>query len=94
MPNEAQQNAVTAPAVEARIAHEEFINPAAVPHLTLCVLVLTNGFAIVGQSAPADPVNFDAAYGRPLARQDAVRQVWPFEGYLLRDKLAQTKTVG
>ncbi len=82
-------NTVTAPAIEAKISGEEFINPASVPHLTLCVLVLENGFSVVGQSAPADPANFDPAYGRQLARADAIHKIWPFEGYLLREKLAQ-----
>jgi hypothetical protein len=40
-----------------------------------------------GQSAPADPENFDQAFGEKLARDDAIRQLWPLEGYLLRQKL-------
>lgn len=45
--------------------------------VTLCVLVLKNGFVAVGQSACADIANFDAVLGYKFAREDAVRQAWP-----------------
>ena len=60
--------------------------------LTFCVLVLRNGFTVTGQSACASPENFDAEIGRKVARQDAVRQVWPLLGYALRDKLHASET--
>ena len=56
--------------------------------LTICVLVLRNGFTVVGTSACASPANFDAGIGQRVARQDAIRQVWPLLGYALRDRLA------
>jgi hypothetical protein len=55
---------------------------------TLCVLVLDNGWVLIGKSAPASPENFDAAKGAVFAREDAMRQLWPLEGYLLRNRLA------
>lgn len=58
--------------------------------LTFCVLVLRNGFTVTGQSACASPENFNAEIGRRIAREDAVRQVWPLLGFRLRDKLAAT----
>ena len=57
--------------------------------LTFCVLVLRNGFTVVGKSACASPENFDAELGRKIARFDAVNQIWPLLGYELRSKLAQ-----
>jgi hypothetical protein len=57
--------------------------------LTFCVLVLKNGFTVTGTSACASPENFDAEIGRKVARQDAVRQVWPLMGYQLREQLYQ-----
>lgn len=83
------QNAVTVATIEAKIMEQEFINPATIPHMTLCVLKLANDFAVVGISAPADPTNFNAELGRDLARADAIRQVWRLEGYLLREQLSQ-----
>ena len=57
--------------------------------LTFCVLVLKNGFAVVGQSACASRENFDADIGRRIARRDAVDKVWPLLGYELRSKLQE-----
>lgn len=55
--------------------------------LTVCILVLKNGFTIIGKSAPASRDNFDPVLGQKLAYEDAVRQVWPLMGYALRQKL-------
>jgi hypothetical protein len=56
--------------------------------LTFCVLVLRNGFTVTGESACASPENFDAEIGRKIARQNAVNKIWPLEGYLLKQRLA------
>lgn len=55
--------------------------------LTVCLLVLRNGFTIIGKSAPADARNFDPELGQKLAYEDAVRQIWPLMGYALRERL-------
>lgn len=55
--------------------------------MTICILVMRNGFMVIGKSAPADPANFDADLGHKFAREDAIRQLWPLEGYALREKL-------
>lgn len=81
------KNTVTADSIEAKIAWVEYLNPESAPHMTLCIMGLKNGFVFVGQSCPADPANFDADLGRGYARADAVRQIWPMEGYLLRERL-------
>jgi hypothetical protein len=56
--------------------------------LTICVLTLKNGFTLVGKSACASPENYDAELGHKIARDDARKQIWALEGYLLRSKLA------
>ena len=56
--------------------------------LTLCVLVLRNGFTVTGESACASPENFDAELGRKIARQNAVQKIWPLMGYALKEQLA------
>lgn len=56
--------------------------------LTICVLVLVNGFTVTGESACASPENFDAELGKKIARQNAVSKVWALEGYLLKSKLS------
>jgi len=62
--------------------------------LTICVLVLRNGFTVVGKSACASPENFNAEIGCRIAREDAVRQVWPLLGYALRDRLSKAEGKG
>lgn len=57
--------------------------------LTICVVVLRNGFTCVGTSACASPENFNAEIGRRVARENAVQKIWPLMGYELRSKLAQ-----
>ena len=57
--------------------------------LTFCVLVLSNGFTVTGESACASPENFDADIGKRIARENAVRKVWPLLGYELRTELSQ-----
>jgi hypothetical protein len=55
--------------------------------LTICVLVLRNGFTVTGESACASPENFDAELGRRIARSHAVDKVWALMGYELKSKL-------
>jgi hypothetical protein len=59
--------------------------------LTICVMVLDNGYTVLGKSACADPANFNEEIGRRLAREDAVRQIWPLMGYALKTKLLARK---
>jgi hypothetical protein len=56
--------------------------------LSICLLVMRNGFTVIGTSAPASPENFNAEFGRKLAYENAIRQLWPLMGFALRDKLA------
>lgn len=57
--------------------------------LTFCVLVLRNGFTVSGESACASPENLDAEIGQKIARENAVRKVWPLLGYALRTELSR-----
>lgn len=60
--------------------------------LSICILVMRNGFTVIGKSAPASPENFNAEFGKKLAYEDAVRQIWPLMGFALRDRLAAQPT--
>ena len=62
--------------------------------LSICILVMRNGFTIIGKSAPASAANFNADLGRKLAYEDAVRQIWSLMGFALRDKLAAGHATG
>lgn len=100
--SEIQAKGLTAPRVtpqdiEAAIAGQYFFTAAeatkdcpqfpSLALLTICVLVLKNGFTVVGTSACASPENFDAELGRKIARQNAIAKVWPLMGYALRERL-------
>lgn len=63
-------------------------NAEALSCLTICVLVLRNGFTVTGESACASPANFNAEIGQKVAREKAREKIWALEGYLLRTKLA------
>nr|DAP97685.1 MAG TPA: hypothetical protein [Caudoviricetes sp.] len=59
--------------------------------LTICTLVLRNGFTVTGESACASPENFDAEIGMQIARANAVQKIWALEGYLLKQRLHEGK---
>lgn len=54
-------------------------------HLTIAVIQLTNGWFLVGRSAPVDPDNFNPDYGKQLAFDDALRQAWPLVAFAYLD---------
>jgi len=81
-------NRVTLAQLEAKIESVEYFNPESSPQLTIAIVKLTNGFVVTGESASADHENFDAQLGKKFAREAAIRRMWPFEGYLLCEKLA------
>jgi len=76
---------VTPEMVESAIIDEEYLYPTiGEGTLTICVLLLANGFTVTGSSACVDPSNFDATLGRRIAREDATNEIWALEGYLLK----------
>lgn len=80
------ENKVTLEGINSKIKGETYI---VLPdgRTTLCILDLENGYTIKGLSACVDPANFDLTTGRKFAREDAVRQIWPLEGYLLQQRM-------
>ncbi len=48
---------------------------------TVCVIILHNGFTLVGHSACVNPADYDAALGRKYARIRAMEKLWALEGY-------------
>lgn len=79
-------NKVTIESIQAKIKNEVYL---VLPDgkSTLCMLTLENGYTIKGLSACVDAANFDMNIGRKIAYEDAIRQIWPLEGYLLAEKL-------
>lgn len=61
--------------------------PAPLKLLTICVLVVDNGFTVMGEAACASPENFNAELGRAFARRDATSKLGRLLGFRLRDAL-------
>ncbi len=73
--------------IDAAIAGEDYhVFPGTT--LTVCALILRNGFVVTGESAAASPENFDQEIGRKIARDNARQKIWALEGYLLRERLS------
>ena len=77
---------VTLEGIKAKIKSETYL---VLPdgRTTLCMLTLENGYTIKGLSACVDPAEFNLDQGRFFAFEDALRQIWPLEGYLLAEKM-------
>jgi hypothetical protein len=78
---------VSLASMERAVANVEYIHPESIPHMTIAVVLLHNGYALQGMSAPADPANFNEELGRKFAYEDAMRKMWPLEAYVMRDVL-------
>ena len=77
---------VTLEGIQAKIKGETYL---VLPdgRTTLCMLTLENGYTIKGLSACVDAAEFNLDLGRKYALEDAIRQIWPLEGYLLAQKM-------
>lgn len=90
----AEPKTVTPEAIEREIHSEDFIHVGEavgspvgpLGRLTLCVIQLKNEFTVVGKSACVYPEKYDRAVGEKLAREDAIRQIWPFLGFRMADE--------
>ena len=50
-------------------------------------ITLENGYTVLGQSSCVDITNFDLDKGQKYSFDDAIRQIWPLEGYLLAEMM-------
>lgn len=80
-----QHPRVTKEYMEAKIYNVDYLNSGMT---TICIITMSNGFKVIGHSTPASSENFDADVGRAYAYDNAFRQLWQLEGYLLREKLS------
>lgn len=76
---------VTEASIKAKIASTSFIITET--RLTICVITMRNGFEVLGKAKAADPRNHDREIGKRYAFEDAFRQIWALEGYLLCDAI-------
>jgi hypothetical protein len=55
--------------------------------VTICIIILENGFKVEGVSACVDPANYNEAIGKQCAYENAFNKIWELEGYMLRQSL-------
>ena len=88
---EIQRKGLTAPRITADMLDDVISDTqywiAPGTQLTVCCLVLKNGFTVTGESACASPENFDKELGEQIAYRNAKDKIWALEGYLLKQKL-------
>ena len=76
---------VTKEGIESRILKTDYL---VLPNstVTLCNIVLDNGYSVRGESACVDSRNFNMEIGQNLAYKDAFSKLWALEGYLLAER--------
>lgn len=55
--------------------------------VTICIIILENGFKVEGTSACVDPKIYNEAIGQQEAYKAAFNKIWEIEGYLLKQQL-------
>ena len=83
-------NKITKDSIAAKITKVEYHR---IPDttLTICVITLENGYAVTGQSACADWLEFNKELGESIAYDDAFEKIWPLEGYLLKQRMHEER---
>ena len=89
MLNDCRAPRVTEESINAKIDHHSFlVVPIGPTKVTVCFILMRNGSVFVGK-AYASPENHNAKLGECYAYDDAYRQIWSREEYLLRETLSQ-----
>ncbi|MGQ6545426.1 Gp49 family protein [Serratia sp. IR-2025] len=55
--------------------------------VTICIIILENGFKVEGTSACVDPSRYNEVIGQEEAYKAAFDKIWEKEGYLLKQQL-------
>jgi len=76
---------VTKERIESRIQNIEYL---ILPNstVTICNIILDNGFSVRGEAACVDKRNFNIEIGEDLAYKHAFSKLWELEGYLLAER--------
>lgn len=74
---------LTLEAIHALVGEETYFRHGT---LTLCVLDLTNGAMVTGESNVIDPANYNAEMGTKIAKERAINKIWELEGYAMKTR--------
>jgi hypothetical protein len=81
---------VTEESIKAKIANVKYFFHGTT---TICIITMQNNFRFIGSSTPASANNYDSKVGERYAYDNAFRQIWTHEGYLLRETLSAQEGV-
>lgn len=59
--------------------------------MTHCTITVKNGFTFTGESACAEPENYNQELGEKYALENAKSKMWMPYGFLLKQQLANEK---
>jgi hypothetical protein len=54
--------------------------------MTVCTIMMKNGFMVIGHSTPASAENYNFDLGKKLAYDQAFKQLWPLMGFVLKTR--------
>lgn len=77
--------------IQSKIEQADYLNAAGT--LTICILTLSNGFTVTGESACLNPTDYDADIGKKIAYANAESKIWMLEGYLRMEMAKNAKAV-
>jgi hypothetical protein len=69
---------------------EVALSPEPLSRLSICILVMKNGFVVVGTHAPASTETFDPELSRQRAYEHAIIQLWPLMDFAMRGTASAT----
>lgn len=83
-------NMVTPELIKSKVKHVSYTR---LPDstVTICHLVLENGFSVRGESACVDPANYDQVKSENYAYEEAFNKIWVLEGYLMKERMFQAQ---
>lgn len=82
----------TAPRVTETSIRDKIVSVQYITHevMTICIIGMRTGYNVVGTSSPISRANYKKDVGERIAYDNAFRQLWPLEGYLLGEQLYKT----
>lgn len=72
-------------AIKAKIADTKYINVEGTT-MTICVIILENGYAVTGESSCIDPAKFNPEIGMKIAYSNAFDKLWGVLGYEVKQR--------
>jgi hypothetical protein len=83
---------VTKEGIQSRIAITSFHHLVDVPTVTICNIVLDNGYSVRGESACVNLENYNEEIGNKIAFDNAFSKLWPLYGFLLAEDNLRART--